>query len=59
MLRKKGAKMSDRAKYVRELATKLKNKSYVDGLQKEGINVEALRKNLKNKQDDNATGVSK
>jgi hypothetical protein len=49
----------DREKYVRELAGKLKNGAYVDNLQKEGVNVDALRANLKTKENDNATGISK
>ena len=51
--------MNERQKHVREVAAKLKNKSYVDGLQKEGINVDALREDLKKKQNDNVTGISK
>jgi len=51
--------MNERQIHVREIAQKLKNKSYVEGLQKEGINVEALRKDLKTKSNDNAQGISK
>lgn len=51
--------MNERQKYVREVAQKLKNRSYVDNLQAEGINVESLKNSLKNKQHDNVTGISK
>lgn len=41
------------------MGKKLKNEAYLKGLENEGINTDALRRDLKNKQNDNAQGISK
>jgi len=50
----------ERADYIKDLGAKLKNEAYIQKLQGEGVNVEALRNDLKKKENGSTVeGVSK
>jgi len=46
-------------RHLNDINEKLKNEDYLNKLEKEGVKVDSLRKNLKRKQDDTSQGVSK